>query len=207
MNKSNWISFLIILLSLAFFWPQNTLASREGWYAEAGMVGAWDTRLGNSEGDATVLELGPGAHGAIGYNWGALGVRPSFYYANMDRELAGVNIPGGDENLFGGSLDLKIYFMDLIKGESNDDDFCFPYLVFGIGGYHLDPGIRPASGGDPGFGGNIAIGTDLNVFEAITLGIETGIRPMLFFTDASGSNDTYDLYIFDFMAIFTVHFN
>lgn len=187
-GPSKFPVMVLVGLAVLLFSIQSQAAVKDGWYAQGGTGGTFDTEMGGTSG----TDLGINAHAAIGYDAGKMGVRTSFYYAAPGLSTGGVT------EIFGGSLDLKLYFIEMLMGEQNRaDKFCHPYLIFGIGGYHTD------IGGSPGFGGNVKIGTDLKVTDTISFAMETGLRPLLL----TGGPGTTDLILFDFMAILTYHFS
>ena len=162
-------------------------ADHDGLFIQAGLYEVFDTGMSGTGG---LFVLGPGAHFGIGYNMGTIGIRPSFYYGSLGNNVL---LAGGSSDIFGGSLDGLIYFLDLMNYKNDWTKYIEPYLVFGVGGYHVSAGDLPAFGGRAGFGFN------LNISDSISFGVETGIRPLLL---VSGGSST-DLILYDLMGMLT----
>jgi outer membrane protein OmpA-like peptidoglycan-associated protein len=170
----------------------------QGPFVQAGMLGMIDLDIGDN---IRIFDIGPGAFVGLGYNWGLLGLRTNFHYSQMDWRTDRFPNVGLFSDLFGGGLELKISPL----GEK--DIFLQPYIVAGIGAHYLESSVGNLSAGDWGFAGNGGVGLDIFLVDGFAITLETNIRPSVFYQDPQlGTNNSYDVYFYDFMGGFTYVF-
>jgi len=190
------------MLFLCLLWPGFSQA-QEGFYLHIGPAGLF--QLGGNNRD---FRPGAGVQTTFGYNWESLGLRGRALVTSWDDDFPSGGVDEGVEMVLFG-VDLKLFLL-AFAGYS---DLPFkPYLLAGTGAYFLTEGSNEIDNDNAsGIGGNLGIGFDWLILEALSVGLENDYHFVGLIEDNTSSfgstgDNGFGLFFTSLVGKLTFHF-